>query len=287
MTAIPKRVADAATIIETAREDRNGRVFSTDIAMRLDRAGLLVTDLHKRALEACERMAQGRSGPVPGPWPDEVSCYVVGRESLAAKQPPKRPRDRRLGSPPGADQAGREEAMSHNTPDNCYLDKSHSAHDLLGPGESCKACGFMAPAAPRELAEAVARLERFHAVSYSIRGGLVEHPLEDDIRLILAALAEAQRERDEAAKFFTVPLPEPGSDMGRVIIAARLAVSERDAAQAEAAKLREALVAVKERKNQVCAEYETCTHDGCRASYEAFAIADAAPPSTTATPEGK
>jgi hypothetical protein len=32
-----------------------------------------------------------------------------------------------------------------NTPDNCYLDKSHSAHDLLGPGESCKACGFVAP----------------------------------------------------------------------------------------------------------------------------------------------
>ena len=33
-----------------------------------------------------------------------------------------------------------------NTPDNCYLDKGHDAHDLLGPGESCKACGFVAPA---------------------------------------------------------------------------------------------------------------------------------------------
>ncbi|HXJ69391.1 MAG TPA: hypothetical protein VNM39_10830 [Verrucomicrobiae bacterium] len=33
-----------------------------------------------------------------------------------------------------------------NTPDNCYLDKGHSAHDLLGPGEVCKACGFVAPA---------------------------------------------------------------------------------------------------------------------------------------------
>ena len=30
-----------------------------------------------------------------------------------------------------------------NTPDNCYLDKGHDAHDLLGPGESCKACGFI------------------------------------------------------------------------------------------------------------------------------------------------
>jgi len=33
--------------------------------------------------------------------------------------------------------------MTANTPDNCYLDKGHDAHDLLGPGESCKACGFM------------------------------------------------------------------------------------------------------------------------------------------------
>jgi hypothetical protein len=35
--------------------------------------------------------------------------------------------------------------MTANTPDNCYLDKGHDAHDLLGPGESCKACGFVAP----------------------------------------------------------------------------------------------------------------------------------------------
>ena len=32
-----------------------------------------------------------------------------------------------------------------NTPDNCYLDKGHDAHDLMAPGESCKACGFVAP----------------------------------------------------------------------------------------------------------------------------------------------
>jgi len=35
-----------------------------------------------------------------------------------------------------------------NTPDNCYLDKSHDAHDLLGSGEVCKACGFVAPEEP-------------------------------------------------------------------------------------------------------------------------------------------
>jgi len=33
--------------------------------------------------------------------------------------------------------------MTANTPDNCYLDKGHDAHDLLAPGESCKVCGFM------------------------------------------------------------------------------------------------------------------------------------------------
>ena len=39
-----------------------------------------------------------------------------------------------------------------NTPDNCYLDKGHDGHDLLGPGESCKACGFVAPANEHEAA---------------------------------------------------------------------------------------------------------------------------------------
>ena len=64
----------------------------------LDAAGLLVTDLHKRALEACERMYEAEHGPNDGPMPRgwtsaerkshrEAAC--IGAESLAAKQPPK------------------------------------------------------------------------------------------------------------------------------------------------------------------------------------------------------
>lgn len=45
----------------------------------------------------------------------------------------------------------------------------------------------------------------------------------------------------------------------------------------EITRLREALERIRnERKPQVCQNYELCTHEGCRASYEAFAIADAA-----------
>src|SRR3990167_1106529 len=43
------------------------------------------------------------------------------------------------------------------------------------------------------------------------------------------------------------------------------------------ARLVEALKEIRDgRKPQVCAEYEICIHEGCRASYAAFAIADAA-----------
>lgn len=46
---------------------------------------------------------------------------------------------------------------------------------------------------------------------------------------------------------------------------------------AEIARLRGALTEIRDgRRPQVCAEYEICVHDGCRASYAAFAIADSA-----------
>jgi hypothetical protein len=59
-----------------------------------------------------------------------------------------------------------------NTPDNCYLDKGHDAHDLLGRFDTCPACGFspsrepLQPehAMPRDLAEAVARPTELAAV---------------------------------------------------------------------------------------------------------------------------
>lgn len=47
--------------------------------------------------------------------------------------------------------------------------------------------------------------------------------------------------------------------------------------EAENKQLCAALVEIRDgRKPQVCAEYEVCSHEGCAASYEAFAIADAA-----------
>ena len=48
---------------------------------------LLATPLHERALAACKAMALSRSGPVPGPWPNEYGCAAVGREALAAEKP--------------------------------------------------------------------------------------------------------------------------------------------------------------------------------------------------------
>jgi len=42
------------------------------------------------------------------------------------------------------------------------------------------------------------------------------------------------------------------------------------------AELEAALREIKERPNQVCAEFEICQHVGCQSSYLAFAIADAA-----------
>lgn len=44
----------------------------------------------------------------------------------------------------------------------------------------------------------------------------------------------------------------------------------------QAKKMEEALRAVKYRRPQVCENFEMCDHIGCTASYEAFAIADAA-----------
>lgn len=38
----------------------------------------------------------------------------------------------------------------------------------------------------------------------------------------------------------------------------------------------QALRDIKDRKNQVCANYELCEHVGCTSSYEAYAIADKA-----------
>jgi hypothetical protein len=41
-------------------------------------------------------------------------------------------------------------------------------------------------------------------------------------------------------------------------------------------KYEKALREIKERKDQVCEDFELCTHPACKSSYEAFAIADQA-----------
>jgi len=67
-----------------------------DAAKALRAAGLLVTDLHRRALEACEKYAAGwENGGLCG-WAAE-DCRTVGRESLAARKP--KPRWRVVGWP--------------------------------------------------------------------------------------------------------------------------------------------------------------------------------------------
>jgi hypothetical protein len=61
---------------------RNGLTHWADLEKRLHAAGLLVTDLHKRALDACERCASSGAR-------EHVAvndCLLIGRESLAAKE---------------------------------------------------------------------------------------------------------------------------------------------------------------------------------------------------------
>ena len=51
---------------------------------------------------------------------------------------------------------------------------------------------------------------------------------------------------------------------------------ELDRLRARCERLAKALQEIKDRPNQVCAEYETCKHSVCESSYAAFAIADEA-----------
>jgi len=64
-----------------------------DAAKALHAADLLVTDLHRRALEACEELSKCYDG---APVASSVCCDV-GRESLAARKP--KPRWRVVGWP--------------------------------------------------------------------------------------------------------------------------------------------------------------------------------------------
>jgi hypothetical protein len=85
---------DAALVIERARVDY---CLSWEIAGKLRDADLLVTDLHKRALEACEEYARWQDGDESREGSAIHQCRTVGRESLAARKP--KPRWRVVGWP--------------------------------------------------------------------------------------------------------------------------------------------------------------------------------------------
>jgi len=57
-------------------------------AQALHAAGLLATDLHKRALEACERLAKA-GGWIAASDDDNRLCADIGALSLASKRPPQ------------------------------------------------------------------------------------------------------------------------------------------------------------------------------------------------------
>jgi len=62
-----------------------GRTIES-VCRALQSAGLLVTDLHRRALEACEELSMSYDGA-----PKAIrACQEVGRESLAARKPKPR-----------------------------------------------------------------------------------------------------------------------------------------------------------------------------------------------------
>jgi len=182
-------------------------------------------------------------------------------------------------------------------PEKCYLSTGHDGHDLLGPGESCKACGFVMPTAPRELAEAVARLE---AVERDERAWLT-NDVRADLRLVLAALAEAQSEvaglRAAEGGFVEAGevLAAENVRLEAALAEAQRAVGERErallraavAAQAEVAKLKPVVDAALR-----WAEMAKRTGVGWGVSRDLIEAADAyralaAPPPTAATPEGK
>ena len=96
--------------------------------------------------------------------------------------------------------------MTANTPDNCYLDKGHSAHDLMAPGDTCEACGFVAASGRYRKKPVV--IEAFHweggvagwpawlhaawnlppDMAGSVRGGVSHlsiHTLEGEMRVAL------------------------------------------------------------------------------------------------------
>jgi uncharacterized coiled-coil DUF342 family protein len=118
-------------------------------------------------------------------------------------------------------------------------------------------------------------------------------PIQDDrVDVIREALTEARWSMENGEFPHEAKMDEAIAALDRLVAARDRLTKERDVAwegigvlKAERDRLIQALRAVKNRKNQVCADYMECTHVGCSSSYEAFAIADEA--LTKATEEPK
>lgn len=146
-----------------------------------------------------------------------------------------------------------------------------------------------AEAAEKELADAIKAIAvqvkdaseaRRQMVIQSRRADSYAKTARDVLRDAGPALVEA---REKVAK-----LEAQLAEANLVINAIREASADKDAkrtelidmlaeANADRGRLRKALEEIRDgRKPQVCHEYEFCTHEGCQASYAAFAIADIA-----------
>jgi hypothetical protein len=91
----PKHVPDARQVLRDTRNLLGGmdyRAIIDRIVTALSDAGLLRTDLHERALKACEDFAHGMAtsqlyrGEGPAENYPGRDAFMVGRESLALKQ---------------------------------------------------------------------------------------------------------------------------------------------------------------------------------------------------------
>src|SRR5690349_20665295 len=83
--------------------------------------------------------------------------------------------------------AAEERGRPMNTPDNCYADKSHSAHDLMAPGEKCKHCGFVMGARPAVMPELDQTLDVLLACECSLHANQVC----DKCQILRPAVAKA------------------------------------------------------------------------------------------------
>jgi flagellar biosynthesis/type III secretory pathway protein FliH len=122
-----------------------------------------------------------------------------------------------------------------NTPDNCYLDKGHDAHDLLAPGEVCKACGFVAPRPgpwhpEHALTSGSTPEEEDIAAAWHILQQSVDRTSESDVQAIAEAIARARHAGEVIADEDKAELFRKGYAAGEVAERERMMKLLSDAA---------------------------------------------------------